>query len=825
MSDETLLSYLPSLLTTTVGVLAASFGISAACIPALKKSLLPLPKEAFLSDLLPFASLEEDGQTLVCKDGTKVWVIGLQGLDYGAKTQDEKIALLNNRHVFLDAMAREGLDFTVITQRRRLPLDEDSSEQVFQNEILQEIDKRWNWGFERVYRNQHFLILTQKPLKKRWWNQNQLSTPSKQGQEMMEMVLDYLSPYNPKVLKEPRREEEGKRESGKEQGREETLLCFWSRMINGFEHPMRGNKSGITHHLSEKMTSSTVHFYPSGLIEHKDGGKKLYSRVISVKQWPDSIGEDVFAQLFSLPCEFRLVHWLKGQNNVSSSADLRRARQQASLLLFSRHVKDQYEQAIEWVDSGQSSLFDVQIALILTCETLEELESRVQDVRRIFRGQNLKPALETHAAEWLWLSQFPTFTHRVRVNHLFSQNVATLLSFPKDQHGFDRCDWGQGPLRLFKTASGSAYSFQLHVSERPEELAHSVIVAPSGSGKTTFFQHLIGGALRHKDLKAYIFDRLRGTKVFTESVGGKFIDLCEEEGLSLNPLQCEDNPSNRAFLSRFLLQLAGTEDDASILSVNRAIQILFELPKEARILSSIYDSAIDVGSPLKSLLKKWVGETTGARWFNGKIDSLDISQNSLVSFEMAALQQDPVAYAAMITYVMHRIREQMQGNALPHLIFIDEAAPMLEDDLFRSYVKELFREHRKLRGSINVCFQDAGAIINSGIKETILNQCQTVFLFPNPNADKASYCDLFNLTDDQWAFVNGTSKSTPRRSVLVKRLAPDNNEAVILDCDLSSLGDHLKFYRSGSESVQLMKQLQRQYGREGWHQPYLEADA
>ncbi|NBT86265.1 MAG: hypothetical protein EBT45_07205, partial [Alphaproteobacteria bacterium] len=754
------------------------------------------------------------------KDGTKAWVIQLQGLDYGSKTQDEKIALLNNRHVFLDAMAREDLDFTVITQRCLLPLEEDYSESAFQNEVLQEISVRWNQGFERVYRNQHFLVLTQKPFKKRWWHKyHQPSAPIKQGEDMFEMVLDYLSPYNPKVLKESKKgeSEKGEREEG-------ALLSFWSRMINGFDHPIRGNKSGKTHHLSEKMTSSTVHFHTSnGLIEHSDADKKLYSRVISVKQWHDSIGEDIFADLFSLPCEFRLVHWLKGKNKVSSSKNLRYAQQQAKILLFSQHVKDQYEQAIEWVDSGQSSLFDVQIALILTCETLEQLEARVQDVRRIFRGQNLKPALETHAAEWLWLSQFPTFNHRVRVNHLFSQNVANLLSFSKDQHGLDRCDWGDGPLRHFKTASGSAYSLQLHVSERSEELAHSLVVAPSGSGKTTFFQHLIGGALRHGHLKAYIFDRLRGTKVFTESVGGQFIDLGEEEGLSLNPLQCEDNPSNRAFLARFLLQLAGTEDDDSILAVNRAVQTIFELPKEDRVLSSIYDSAIDVGSPLKALLKKWVGETTNARWFNGKNDSLDISCNSLVSFEMASLQQDSTAYAAMITYVMHRIREQMQGKALPHLIFIDETAPMLEDELFRSYVKELFREHRKLRGSINVCFQDAGAIINSGIKETILNQCQTVFLFPNPNADKASYFELFNLTEDQWAFIKGTSKNTPKRSVLVKRIAPDNNEAVILDIDLSSLGDHLKFYRSGSESVQLMKRLQKQYGREGWRQPYLEA--
>ncbi|MBY0462606.1 MAG: hypothetical protein K2Q34_05450, partial [Alphaproteobacteria bacterium] len=631
MSAEILLSYLPSIFATTAATAAMGAGISAACIPALKKTLLPLPKESFLSELLPFSHLEEDGQTLVCKDGTKAWVIQLEGLDYGAKTHDEKIALLNNRHAFLDAMAREDLDFTVITQRLLLPLDESSSTDKFQNEILQEIHNRWNNNFEKVYRNQHFLILTQKPLKKRWWHKSQPSTPIKQGQDMIEMVLDYLSPYNPKVLKEARTGEgdTGEREEG-------TLLPFWSRMINGFEHPIAANTKGVTHHLSEKMTSSTVHFHPStGLIEHSDGDKKLYSKVISIKQWSDSLKDDLFRELFSLSCEFRLVHWIKGKNKVYSSKNLRYAQAQTKIMLFSEHVKEQYEQAIEWVDSGQSSLFDVQISLILTCETLEQLIARVQDVRRIFRGQNLKPALETHATEWLWLSQFPTFTHRVRVNHLFSQNVANLLSFPKDQYGLDSCDWGKGPLRHFKTASGSAYSLQLHVSERSEELAHSLIVAPSGSGKTTFFQHLIGGALRHKELKAYIFDRLRGTKVFTESVGGKFIDLGEEEGLSLNPLQCEDNPTNRAFLSRFLLQLAGTEDNDSILAVNRTVQTIFELPKEARILSAIYDAAIDVGSPLKDRLRQWIGSTTNARWFNGKIDSLDISQNSRVSFEMA----------------------------------------------------------------------------------------------------------------------------------------------------------------------------------------------
>lgn len=890
-----ILETLPTVLTATAATAAACVGVSTACLPILRKALLPPPKEAFLSDILPFSHLDTDGKTIICKDGTKVRVIALKGLDYGTKSRDDKISLMNSRHAWLDAMAKEGLELMVMTHRQRVsfqsasPRDEKENPNFFPG--LEEINKLWSTNFENTFHNHHYVVLTKRPVRKRYFfgARDKAQNSNKHWQEQTEAVLDYLSAYGPELLTDSsgpdssgpdssgpdkfvteesttegyatkgytsvEKERRGAlnilKNEGKRRIEPNGLLSFWSKMINGFDHPIQGVKD----HLSERMTSSTVRFHSdTGTIETIDGSERLYSQVISIKQWNDAMRDDLYEELYTLPCELRLIHWVKGQDKATASGYLRYAQTQAKVLFFNYHVKEQYDQAIEWVDSNQSSLFDVQVSLIVTCETKETLLERVQEVRRIFRSQNLKPVIETHAAEWIWFSQFPSFTHRVRNNLLFSQNVATLLPFVKDQQGFINCDWGRGPLRLFKTSTGSTYAFQLHVSDRPEELAHSLVIAPSGSGKTTLFQHLIGGALRHQNLRAYIFDRLRGTKVFTESMGGQFIDLegniengeenkkgrkkkneeqngrqgenhigTQTNGLSLNPLQCDDNPTNRAFLNRFLLQLAGTEDDASIQAVNRAVDTIFELPLEARILSSIYDAAIDVGSPLKTHLRKWVGDTVQARWFNGKQDSLDITKNRLVSFEMAAVQQDNTAYAAMVTYVMHRIREQMQNKALPHLIFIDETAPMLENVLFRSYVKELFREHRKLRGSINVCFQDASAVISCGIKETILNQCQTVFLFPNPNADKSSYSELFNLTEDQWAFIKGAAKNMPRRSVLVKRMAPENNEAVILDIDLSCLGSHLKFYRSGSESIQLMQQLQHQYGLEGWRQPYLES--
>jgi type IV secretory pathway VirB4 component len=173
----------------------------------------------------------------------------------------------------------------------------------------------------------------------------------------------------------------------------------------------------------------------------------------------------------------------------------------------------------------------------------------------------------------------------------------------------------------------------------------------------------------------------------------------------------------------------------------------------------------------------------------------------------------------MVTYIMHRIRQVVRAQALPHLIFIDETAPMLEDPVFRGYVAQLFREHRKLRGSINVCFQDAGALLKSEIAETILNNCPTLILFPNANAQPEDYAPL-RLTSEQWSFVKGTSNLAAhlKRGVLIKR----GNEAVFLDVDLSGLGPLLKLYKSGNEPIALMHQLQQQWGMEQWVGHYLD---
>jgi type IV secretion system protein VirB4 len=474
---------------------------------------------------------------------------------------------------------------------------------------------------------------------------------------------------------------------------------------------------------------------------------------------------------------------------------------------------------LELIGGDQDGLIEHQMTVFAHGETIAELEQVEQAVRRVFADLQCKAVPEVAAAEWMWRARLPGFDAPVRPRELLAQNIAGMTPFADEARGDLRSDWGEGPIRLFKTASGSAYAFQFHVSDAAEALGHTVAFAPSSGGKTTLFSHLIGGALRHRNLAAYAFDRFNGMEVFTHAVGGLHIDLADATRLKLNPLQCKDNRENREFLRRWLQQVAGVDDDHSEMAAKRAVDAAFKARAKDRSLNSIYDSAFDTGSALRAGMARWIGDSGGAVWFNGATDGLDLEGARLVTFEMSLAMQDPRVGAALVSYLMHRIRSVCRAEARPHLVFIDETAPMLQDEIFKKSVQVLFREHRKLRGSINVVFQDVGALRASGIAETVFNNCPTKFIFPNPDARAEDYAVL-ELTPAQWAYVKGTSRlaRSLKRSVLVKR----GQESVILDVDLDPLGPWLKVYRSGSEPQGIMRELRAKYGVDRWLDYYLD---
>jgi len=762
-----------------LGCAAAITLLAILLIARLRVLLVPKPRISFLSDILSFDKILKDNVTLLGKDGTLTQTLIIKGVDASIKTPEQITTLLNHKQRCLDLLSELGASFKILTVREEHEHQFDSG-QV--SPMLINIHDAWMSNFKKTYTNQHYLLITHAPKKEnnlwRFLRASGESANLAKLNECVSIAQEVLHDFDLELLTNG--------ESG-----HSPLLSFWAGLINGEATTIRS----YTDNISERIASQVVHFNPkAGHISYQAGTQQHYSAVVSLKTWGEISTPALLQEIEALPFKLVILQLFKGMTQLEGSGFLKYQQGQSQLLRRNLVGNAEFEKALEILQTKEGSLYTYQLSIFVFAASVTQLDENITDIKKIFRQYGFVPLVETLGIEWLWRSQFPGIDHFIKPTHPLSPNLAHLLSFHREPTGLKSCDWGVGPIRLFKTPTGGAYALQLHIQEQKEALAHSLVVAPAGSGKTTFFQHLIGGALRHPNLRAYIFDRFSGTRIFTEAVNGTQVDLSDASSL-FNPLVCEDTTSNRNFIQQFFLMLAKTEDSESIEIASRAVDILFRIPTEKRILSHLFESLFDVNSLLKKGLQKWAVESAYSRWFNGMkvnaagiieaYDALDLAASRLITFEMTEIQSTPELAAAVSFYIMRRIRAHAKIEASPHLIFIDETKPMLAEPGFAKHVATLLLEHRKLRGSVNLCFQDAGSIVNSGIAPIILEQCPTRFLFPNPAASKKDYA-IFELTDSEWDYIKGTSRISRalKHSVLVKKL----QESVILDIDLSSMG-------------------------------------
>jgi type IV secretion system protein VirB4 len=220
-------------------------------------------------------------------------------------------------------------------------------------------------------------------------------------------------------------------------------------------------------------------------------------------------------------------------------------------------------------------------------------------------------------------------------------------------------------------------------------------------------------------------------------------------------------------------------------------------------------------------LQKWVDPSVYGRVFNAPNDNLDLVSNRLVSFDFTKLYEHDDLARAVILYLMHRIQSSITEMRAPALIFIDETEPIVRHPIFRNYFMQMLQEYRKRSAAVISAFQRPEAIMQAGLGEVIRGQAQTTFFFPNPQAREREYQD-WGLTDREWAYVKGklSLNKSLKRSVLMKRAT---GESVIIDTDLSALGNLIRVFFSDESSRALAEGLMRDLGRD-WLQIYLDAN-
>jgi len=241
--------------------------------------------------------------------------------------------------------------------------------------------------------------------------------------------------------------------------------------------------------------------------------------------------------------------------------------------------------------------------------------------------------------------------------------------------------------------------------------------------------------------------------------------------------------------------------------IAQAVETLLWLPTELRSIAELraFLGQADVAGAGAHLDRWCCGGALG--WaFDGEEDRVRLDAPFL-GFDMTALLDDPDVRGPAMAYLFHRIGALMDGRQL--VIAIDEFWKALADPAFRDLVNDRLKTIRKLNGVLILATQSPRDALNSPIAHTLVEQCPTQILMPNPRADAADYRDGLKLTEPEFRMVREDLTMGGRRFLLKQGTA-----SVACDLDLSEAPECIAVLSGRASTVRLMEQVIEDAGEE-----------
>jgi len=359
--------------------------------------------------------------------------------------------------------------------------------------------------------------------------------------------------------------------------------------------------------------------------------------------------------------------------------------------------------------------------------------------------------------------------------------------------------WGPA-VTMLKTVSGTPLYFSFHSSELDEDaegkrrLGNTMFIGKSGVGKTVTMGFMLAQTTK-LDPTTCLFDKDRGMQTLVLGLGGRYLPLRSGERSGFNPFQLEPTPANMIFLKR-LVKVLASNNGVSInykdeVELDQALDTLMHhIDKPTRRLSVLVQSLPnpiqqdpDARPSLHSRLLKWCEGGDYGWLFDNPDDLLDLTTHRLYGFDVTDFLENPEIRSPLMMYVLYRTENMIDGRRFIYMF--DEFQKPLEDEYFQDLAQNKNRVIRKQNGIFVYATQEPGAILDSPIARTLVQQCATFIFLPNPGADPKEYIEGFKLTSTEFDIVKNLGEAS--RRFLVKQ----GDNSAVAELNLSGFDDEL----------------------------------
>jgi type IV secretory pathway VirB4 component len=357
---------------------------------------------------------------------------------------------------------------------------------------------------------------------------------------------------------------------------------------------------------------------------------------------------------------------------------------------------------------------------------------------------------------------------------------------------------------------GNRYGGRVNFSSHVDQVGHMVIIAPTGSGKSTFVNFCLSQFQRYGEgVRTIVFDRNRSCEVVTRLHNGTHIDL-RKASTQLNPLAVmrDGTEDGRTWVREFILRRFAeggfVADTADRQNLDTALAQL----ASSNDPISMSKLAVLVSTRLEAQLAEWLrGRPYGM--FDNEEDQLSL--DNWTTIEMSSIMSVERIARAFLDLVFRKIYTQLDGK--PTFIYIEEASFLLNDPKFAPMIAEWLRAIRARNGFLWLTVQSPQSVSNSEMSATILDNIFTFLLLHNDKIEthRPQYRENFGLEDHQ---IDMIATLQPKRDYLLIQ----NGRARVMTTEFTP--EALAYLRS-EKAVLNVFDKHAAANEQGWQKDYL----
>ncbi|WP_133408182.1 VirB4 family type IV secretion/conjugal transfer ATPase [Parashewanella tropica] len=598
------------------------------------------------------------------------------------------------------------------------------------------------------------------------------------------------------------------------------LLTLLDYLINGEWQPRAITTADMSKSLPRaRPLFSDNTFALKGITQTRLGA------CLSIKEYPEHTEAGLLNALLSAPFELVLTQSFQFLSKPVATEIL--LRQQKRLIAtgdFAHSQVDAIDIGLDDLTAGRMVYGEHHLVLTVLTDTTEALDKHLSALKSELADQAIILTRDDLSIQSAFYSQLPANSrYRPRPARISSRNFAGFCSFHNYPSGqVYGNQWGDA-VTILQTASGSPYYFNFHESnthspvlqahenretgkddklkDEHHALGNTLIIGASGSGKTVLQGFLISQSKKYQPTQI-IFDKDRGLEIYVRATQGLYLPLQMGKSTGFNPFQLEPTADNILFITALISKLCGGQlPHQHQQELADAVKGVMSLPKPQRRLSRCLEFFDPVDpNGCSSRLQKWCRSGELAWVLDNEVDELSITNQILFGFDVTDFLDIEEIRTPIVMYLFYRIEKLIDGRKLQ--IFMDEFWKLLADEYFEDLAQNKQKVIRKQNGIMVYGTQSVKDVLNFPIAHTLIEQCATLILMPNPKARRDDYIDGLHLTEREFELISAELEPNSRQFIIKQ-----GHESVVAKLDLNGFGDELAVISGTTDKVNLMYRI------------------